>query len=188
MTAKRFTIDVETENYENAYFENDKFLCYEDDYDAILNRLNELAEENEQLKTFREQNIQEYNKLKKVCNDCKLENEQLKERIKELQKESYGNLDGLNYYQEENASLSEKISNLEYDLDYFRAKSGSLEEGLFQNDREIAKLEKENKELKKRDELVSSYLQYEGSITLEKYDEIVDSLYKEWKKKRDLND
>ena len=50
MTEKQFTIDVETENYENAYFENDKFLCYEDDYDAILNRLNELAEENEQLK------------------------------------------------------------------------------------------------------------------------------------------
>lgn len=48
---KRFTIDVETENYENAYFENDKFLCYEDDYDAILNRLNELNEENEWLKS-----------------------------------------------------------------------------------------------------------------------------------------
>lgn len=80
------------------------------------------------------------------------EKEKLKERIKELQKESYGNLDGLNYYQEENASLSEKISNLEYDLDYFRAKNGSLEEGLFQQDRKIAKLEKENKELK---ELVS---------------------------------
>ena len=50
MTEKRFTIDVETENYENAYFENDKFLCYEDDYDAILKRLNELAEENQQIK------------------------------------------------------------------------------------------------------------------------------------------
>lgn len=51
MTAnKRFTINVETENYENAYFEDDKFLCYEDDYDAILNRLNELAEENLSLK------------------------------------------------------------------------------------------------------------------------------------------
>ena len=50
---KRFTIDVETENYENAYFEDDKFLCYEDDYDAILNRLNELAEENQQLKQQR---------------------------------------------------------------------------------------------------------------------------------------
>ena len=45
MTKKQFTIDVETENYENAYFEEDKFLCYEDDYDAILKRLNELAEE-----------------------------------------------------------------------------------------------------------------------------------------------
>ena len=86
------------------------------------------------------------------------ENEKLKERIKELQKENYGNLDGLNYYQEENASLSEKISNLEYDLDYFRAKSGSLEEGLFQNDREIAKLEKENKELKKENKQLQQEL------------------------------
>ena len=50
MAEKRFTIDVETENYENAYFEDDKFLCYEDDYDAILKRLNELYEENEWLK------------------------------------------------------------------------------------------------------------------------------------------
>ena len=46
----------------------------------------------------------------------------------------------------------------------------------------------ENRELKKRDDLVSSYIRDEGSITLEKYDEIVDYLYKEWKKKRDLND
>ena len=40
----------------------------------------------------------------------------------------------------------------------------------------------ENRELKKRDDLVSGYIRDEGSITLEKYDEIVDYLYKEWKK------
>ena len=51
----------------------------------------------------------------------------------------------------------------------------------------LNKLEDENKELKKRDDLVSSELRDEGNITLEKYDEIVDYLYKEWKKKRDLN-
>ena len=50
----------------------------------------------------------------------------------------------------------------------------------------LMELEKENKELKKRDDLVSSYLQDEGSITLEKYEGIVDYLYKEWKKKRDF--
>ena len=37
---------------------------------------------------------------------------------------------------------------LEYDLDYYGAKSGSCEEGLFQKDKEIAKLEKENRTLK----------------------------------------
>ena len=31
----------------------------------------------------------------------------------ELRKESYGNLDGLNYYQEQNGHLSSKISDLE---------------------------------------------------------------------------
>lgn len=47
-------------------------------------------------------------------------------------------------------------------------------------------LAEENEELKKRDDLVLSYLQDEGSITLEKYNEIVDYLYKEWKKERNL--
>lgn len=53
-------------------------------------------------------------------------------------------------------------------------------------EKENEQLKQENKELKKRDDLVSSYLQDEGSITLEKYEEIVHYLYKEWKKKRDL--
>ena len=38
--------------------------------------------------------------------DVKKENEQLK-------KESYGNIDGLNYYQEQNGHLSSRISDLE---------------------------------------------------------------------------
>lgn len=50
MTGKRFTIDVETENYENAFFYGDKFICFEDDFDRILETLNVLVEENEQLK------------------------------------------------------------------------------------------------------------------------------------------
>ena len=45
MTGKRFTIDVETENVVYAYFENDNFLCYEDDYDSILQKMNDLADE-----------------------------------------------------------------------------------------------------------------------------------------------
>lgn len=41
------------------------------------------------------------------------ENEQLKQQLSEVRKESYGNLDGINYYQEQNGHLSERISDLE---------------------------------------------------------------------------
>ena len=48
--------------------------------------------------------------------------------------------------------LETQILHLKEDLDYYKSKCASLEEGLFQKDRKITKLEKENKELK---ELVS---------------------------------
>ena len=48
---------------------------------------------------------------------------------------------------------------------------------------ENEQLKFENKELKKRDNLVSGYLTDEGIITFEKYNEIVDYLYKEWQKR-----
>lgn len=53
---KRFIIDVEELAHENAIFEYDTnsddydFVCYEDDFDNILKRMNELSEENEKLK------------------------------------------------------------------------------------------------------------------------------------------
>ena len=43
----------------------------------------------------------------------KEENEQLKKQLADVRKENYGNIDGINYYQEENASLGERISDLE---------------------------------------------------------------------------
>lgn len=43
------------------------------------------------------------------------ENEELKKQLSDLQKENYGNIDGIAFYQEENASLCEKISDLEYE-------------------------------------------------------------------------
>ena len=66
MTEKkqRFTIDVETENYENAFFYGDKFICFEDDFDRILETLNVLVEENEQLKA-------QLRKGEDVCSICK---------------------------------------------------------------------------------------------------------------------
>lgn len=60
--------------------------------------------------------------------DIYKENEQLKERIKELQKESYGNLDGLNYYQEQNGHLESKISNLECENKQLKQRIKELEE------------------------------------------------------------
>ena len=48
---------------------------------------------------------------------------------------------------------------------------------------ENEQLKSENEELKKRDNLVSSYLTDEGIITFEKYNEIVDYLYKKWQKR-----
>lgn len=79
-------------------------------------RLIELEKENEQLKSeieklsyANEDLLSEKRNWQRMSDEyCKLleENEQLK-------KESYGNLDGLNYYQEQNGYLSSKISDLE---------------------------------------------------------------------------
>lgn len=77
----------------------------------------------------------------------------------------------------------EENEKLKSDLDYFKAKNGSLETGMFNLERENEQLKSENEELKKRDNLVLGYLTDEGIITFEKYNEIVDYLYKKWQKK-----
>ena len=51
MTGKRFTIDVEENTQENALFEDDKFVCFEDDTDEYLKKINEMSDENEELKS-----------------------------------------------------------------------------------------------------------------------------------------
>lgn len=61
-------------------------------------------------------------------------------------------LDKLNELNDENNEFKQENVNIMSDLDYYRVKSGSCEEGLFQKDKEIAKLEKENKELKAENE------------------------------------
>lgn len=50
--------------------------------------------------------------------------------------------------------------------------------------RENELLKSENKEMSKRIDLICGCLNDEGSITLEKYNEIVDYLYREWKSRR----
>lgn len=47
---KRFTIDVEETHDENAWFDNGEFVCFEDDFDELLKKMNELADEKEQIK------------------------------------------------------------------------------------------------------------------------------------------
>lgn len=47
---KRFEIDVEGTTQENALFKGDEFICYADDVETIIEKLNELNDENETLK------------------------------------------------------------------------------------------------------------------------------------------
>lgn len=50
---KRFRLNLEDLSDNNKVFENDEFYCYEDNSDALIDRLNEFADENEQLKSDR---------------------------------------------------------------------------------------------------------------------------------------
>ena len=150
MTEKRFTIDVETENYENAYFEDDKFLCYEDDYDAILNRLNELHEEKtilelqlksatNEIKKF----ISEINTLTDTCHNCckeiREENEQLKQSYKEFEDECQSTFNAMSRKQndlyrknfklkEENEQLKDKNNELKQEIEALKMEISELRE------------------------------------------------------------
>ena len=66
---------------------------YDDGYIDLNKKYKKLKDENEQLKSFKEQNINEYLKLKEVCNECKKENEQLKQFIKKLTTKGTGRID-----------------------------------------------------------------------------------------------
>lgn len=59
---KRFTIDVEENTQENAVFLDDKFICFEDDYDKLLEYLNCLYEEKEKMQkdSYSTLNIMDY--------------------------------------------------------------------------------------------------------------------------------
>lgn len=59
---------------------------------------------------------------RKAIKILKEENEELKKRLSDLQKENYGNIDGIAFYQEENATLCEKISDLEYENEELKEK------------------------------------------------------------------
>lgn len=65
-------------------------------------------------------------KLEEENEELKKENEQLKQQLSEVRKESYGNLDGINYYQEQNGHLSERISDLECENEQLKSKIVTL--------------------------------------------------------------
>ena len=84
---KRFIIDVEETTQENALFENGKFVCFEDDTDEYLEKINELADENEQLKhriKKLQNDLNNYSEIFNELNGLIDENEQLKQEIETL--------------------------------------------------------------------------------------------------------
>lgn len=64
--------------------------------------------------------------IKDLVNQLLEENEQLKQRLFDLQKENYGNIDGVAFYQEENASLCDKISDLECENEVLKKENEEL--------------------------------------------------------------
>lgn len=123
MTAKRFKIKL-SDIGELMDCETKTILAVSDIADELIplcDLLNELYDENEQLKTdakywgqTAEVRLKEIDKLKKQLSD--------------VRKENYGNLDGLNYYQEQNASLSDRISDLECENERLKNKIDVLED------------------------------------------------------------
>lgn len=83
MTEKRyFIVDVEETHQENAVWQyNDKlddydFVCFEDDSDKLIMKLNEFAEENKELKEENEQ-LEQGLKTKCIANKQYEENQRL---------------------------------------------------------------------------------------------------------------
>ena len=92
MSEKRFTL---TEYY---FWDNGKPISSKE----VLDLLNSFWEQHQLMKGIIDEKIDEYNTLKKVCNTCKRENEQLKKQVthltiyKNLFRELQKQLDGVN--------------------------------------------------------------------------------------------
>lgn len=87
---KKFKFKLCSNGYHYLYFENDLYITAKGDY-VILEQSNDIAE---------------------LLDTLYFKNQELK-------KESYSNLDGLNYYQEENQALQLKIMEM---LDFVKEK------------------------------------------------------------------
>ena len=72
----------------------------------------------------------------------------LSNKYAEVRKENYGNLDGINYYQEENGHLSERISDLEYENEELKKQRYYLYSDIVRLVEENEQLKQENRKLK----------------------------------------
>ena len=61
----------------------------------------------------------------------------LSNKYAEVRKENYGNLDGINYYQEENGHLSERISDLECENEELKSENRQLKGRLMECEEQI---------------------------------------------------
>ena len=87
--------------------------------------------------------------------------EKIKELEKEneqLKKESYGNLDGLNYYQEQNGHLSSKISDLECEKEQLKKTISMYSDATKSDMREIKELMQDIEDLQKENEQLKTQL------------------------------
>ena len=143
MTDKRFTVPVKYRfshskiQLNGEPLTNDELVRILNTNDGAFVENFALKTENEQLKTQLQNTSDQRDEFHRGAREnanrvgkLEKENEQLKERIKELQKESYGNLDGINYYQEQNGHLSSKISDLECENEQLKERNDFLRKQL----------------------------------------------------------
>ena len=163
MTGKRFTIDVEENTQENALFEDDKFVCFEDDTDEYLKKINEMSDENEQLakekeryKRLSEIRREEINNriltLKEFINNCS--DNKVRSVLKELfysEVKEYDLSAQNRKLLHENGQLKSKNRGLQSELQIFK-------EDATHSNLQINKLIDENEQLKQFQDRVFSWI------------------------------
>lgn len=88
------------------------------------------------------------NKLWEQTQRFEKHNKDLMEENEQLKKECYGNLDGLNYYQEQNGHLSSKISDLECENEQLKTTIQQLRTDNTKQKKKLNTAMKENEQLK----------------------------------------
>lgn len=76
----------------------------------LQSEIQNLKKENEQLKSNLKHELTVSKSLRDIVKEQDKENKELKKRLSDLQKENYGNIDGIAFYQEENAMLKNTIA------------------------------------------------------------------------------